>query len=392
MNPDQYDAHRSGSLYGAFAFASIVLTCFGGYFFTGRFYGPAEMVPVTFALGAVYVALGVLSNECLLSAGSARPFVIYYLAQGALLTAMVFLSPARGFFGMIVLPVVSQAIFDLRPRNAALVGGYLLAACVGVWWIDFGWGAAVEAVFNYAAGFAFTIAFTLITKRALDSRAREEKLRREIEAAHEQLKAYAAQAEDLATTRERNRVAREIHDGVGHYLTVVKTQLDAAAAILPGQPDLARASILKAAQLTGDALDDVRRSVGALRTDTARPPLPEALQALVRDAGLPVSLRLAGTTRPLAAGLEHALYRSAQEGLTNIRKHAGATAAELALDFTATGKVTLTVADNGRGANGTAASGFGLVGIRERIEILGGRVQAGNQPGGGYLLTIEVPA
>lgn len=392
MNPDNYDAHRSGSLYGAFAFASIVLTCFGGYFFTGRFFGPAEMVPVTFVLGAVYVALGVLSNDYLVCAGSARPFVVYYLAQCALLTAMVFLSPARGFFGLIVLPVVSQAIFDLRPRNALLTGGYLLAVCVGVWWIEFGWGAAVEAVFNYAAGFAFTVAFTLITKRALNARQSEEKLRREIEAAHEQLKVYAAQAEDLATTRERNRVAREIHDGVGHYLTVVKTQLDAAAAILPGRPDQAREAILKAAKLTGDALDDVRRSVGALRTDTERPPLPASLQTLVQDAGLPVTLRLAGNARPLAPGLEHALYRSAQEGLTNIRKHAGATAAELALDFTAAGCVTLTVADNGRGANGTAASGFGLVGIRERIELLGGRVQAGNQPGGGYRLKIEVPA
>jgi signal transduction histidine kinase len=392
MTPDKYDAHRSGSLYGAFAFASIVLTCFGGYFFTNRFFGPAEMVPVTFGLGALYVALGVLANECRLSAGSSRPFVVYYLAQCALLTAMVFLSPARGFFGMIVLPVVSQAIFDLRPRNAVLVGGYLLAVCVGVWGADFGWGAAVEAVFNYAAGFAFTIAFTLITRQALKARKNEEKLRREIETAHEQLKVYAAQAEDLATTRERNRVAREIHDGVGHYLTVVKTQLDAAAAILPAQPDKARAAILQAAKLTGDALDDVRRSVGALRTDTARPPLPGLLQTLVQDAGLPVTLRFAGSTRPLPPGIEHTLFRSAQEGLTNVRKHAGATAAELALDFTAAGRVSLTVTDNGRGANGTAASGFGLVGIRERIEVLGGRVQAGNQPGGGYALTIEVPA
>jgi len=392
MTPEAHAQHRSGSLYGAFAFASIVLTCFGGYLFTGRFYGSAAMVPITFALGAVYVALGVLSNDFLVCAGSRRPFIVYYLAQCALLTAMVFLSPARGFFGMIVLPVVSQAIFDLRPRNAVLVGGYLLAVCVGVWWIDFGWGAAVEAVFNYAAGFAFTIAFTLITKQALNARQNEEKLRHEIETAHEQLKVYAAQAEDLATTRERNRVAREIHDGVGHYLTVVKTQLDAAAAILPGQPDRAREAILKAAQLTGDALDDVRRSVGALRTDTARPPLPESLQTLVQDAGLPVTLRLAGATRPLAPGPEHALFRSAQEGLTNIRKHAGATAAELTLDFTAATRVTLTVADNGRGANGAAASGFGLVGIRERIEILGGRVQSANRPGGGYILTVEVPA
>lgn len=392
MTPEAHAQHRSGSLYGAFAFGSIVLTCFGSYFFNQRFFGPAGMVPVTFALGAIHVALGVLSNDFLMCGGKRTSFFLYYLVQGALLTAMVFVSPSRGFFGMIVLPLVSQGIFDLRTRNAVLNGAYLMGVNVAVWWIDFGWGAAIEAIYNYSAGFAFTIAFTLITKRALDSRAREEKLRREIEAAHAKLQAYAVQAEDLATTRERNRVAREIHDGVGHYLTVVKTQLDAAAAILPGQPDQAREAILKAARLTGDALDDVRRSVGALRTDTARPPLPESLQTLVQDAGLPVSLRLAGGTRPLPPGLEHALFRSAQEGLTNIRKHAGATAAELALDFTATGRVTLTVTDNGRGANGTAASGFGLVGIRERIELLGGRVQAGNQPGGGYALTVEVPA
>jgi signal transduction histidine kinase len=177
-----------------------------------------------------------------------------------------------------------------------------MGANVAVWWIDFGWGAAVEAIYNYSAGFAFTIAFTLITKRALDSRAREEKLRLEIESAHEQLKVYAATAEDLATTRERNRVAREIHDGVGHYLTVVKTQLDAAAALIPTQPDRARDAVVKAAKLTGEALDDVRRSVGALRTDTARPPLPAALKQLA-TLGEPVpALAVEGTPRPLPTG------------------------------------------------------------------------------------------
>ncbi len=385
------DSRRSGSLYGAFAFASIVLTCFGGFFFTSRYFGPAEMVPVTFALGGLYAAIGILSSTYL-KCGKIGPFIVYYLVQCALLTVLTFVSPFRGFFGLLVLPVASQAIFDLRPRYATLVASYLFLLCISIWWIYFGWGAAREAIFNYASGFIFTIAFTLITKRALVAREREEKLRREIEAAHAKLQSYAVQAEDLATTRERNRVAREIHDGVGHYLTVVKTQLDAAAAILPGQPDKAREAILKAAKLTGDALDDVRRSVGALRTDTARPPLPEALQTLVQDAGLPVTLSLVGHARPLPPAIEHALFRSAQEGLTNIRKHAGATSAELSLDFAATSRVRLAVIDNGRGANGTAATGFGLVGIRERIELLGGRVETGNRPDGGFALTIEVPA
>jgi len=388
--PQDYKSHHTGSLYGSFAFGSVILSCFAGFLYTNNPGGSEGMMLLTFGLGAVYTVLGVLGGRCTEGGGPLAHF-IYYLLQCAVLTAMIYCSPVRGFFGIIVLPVMSQAIFDLRTRNAVLVGLYLFAMSIGVFVAYYGWHAGRDAAISYLAAFAFTIVFTIITKRALDYQKREEKLRHEIEAAHVQLQAYAAQAEDLATTRERNRLAREIHDGIGHYLTVVKTQLDAAAAILPGQPEKARAAILQSAQLTGDALDDVRRSVGALRTDTARPPLPEALRALVQEAGLPVTVRLAGEARPLPPGVEHALFRSAQEALTNIRKHAGATAAELTLDFAPGGRVTLAVADNGRGATG-AGAGFGLIGIRERIEIIGGRVVSGNRPGGGFALTVEVPA
>ncbi len=390
MSDPDYKSHHSGSLYGSFAFGSVILSCYAGFFYGRLPPGSEWMVLLTFTLGAIYAALGVLGGYCTAGRGPLAHF-IYFAGQCALLTTLIFCSPIRGYFGIIVLPVMSQAIFDLRTRNAVLVGAYLFAMSLAVFIIPYGWAGAREAAISYFTAFAFTIVFTIITKQALNARNREETLRREIETAHRKLQAYAAQAEDLATTRERNRVAREIHDGIGHYLTVVKTQLDAAAAILPGQPDKAREAILKSAKLTGDALDDVRRSVGALRTDATRPPLPEALQALVHEAGLPVTIRLAGQARPLAPGVEHALFRSAQEALTNIRKHAGATAAELCLDFAASGRVTLAVTDNGCGAAG-APAGFGLVGIRERIEVIGGRVESGNRPGGGFTLTVEVPA
>ncbi len=392
MPPEAHTPHRSGTLYGAFAFGTIVLSAFGSFFFSNRFFSPAEMVPLTFALGAIYVTLGILSNDVVQCGGSRTALVSYYLVQNALLTAMIFVSPSRGFFGMIVLPLVSQGIFDLPRRHALLNGAYLLGVNLAVWGLDFGWGAALEAAYNYSAGFAFTIAFTIITKRALDSRAREEKLRLEIEAAHEKLRAYAAQAEDLATTRERNRVAREIHDGVGHYLTVVKTQLDAAAGLITTRPEHARAAVEKAAKLTGEALDDVRHSVGALRTDTARPPLAEAVKQLAA-LGEPVpAIAIDGTPRPLAPAVEHALFRAAQEGLTNIRKHARATNAVVRLDFREPSRVRLELADNGVGANGTHGAGFGLTGLRERIELLGGRVESGDRAGGGFALSIEVPA
>ncbi len=389
--PSAHEHRRTGSLYGAFAYASIVLTCFAGFFSSQHYYEPEWTVPVVFALGAIYVALGVLGGNY--EAGNARTGrAVYFLTQCALLTAIIFLSPSRGFMGLIVLPVVSQAIFDLRPRYTVLVGVYLFGINIALWAIPFGWDGASQATMSYLAAFAFTCVFTVITKQAVATRQREEKLRQEVEAANRQLRDYATQAEALATSRERNRVAREIHDGVGHYLTVVKTQLDAAAALMPSQPDRALEAVTKAAKLTGDALDDVRRSVGALRTDAARPPLPEALRALSHEAGLPITVRVEGAARPLPPGIEHALFRSAQEGLTNIRKHAAASAAEVALDFRPADRVTLAVTDNGRGTNGDGGPGFGLRGIRERIELLGGRVESGNRRDGGFALTIEVPA
>jgi len=245
---------------------------------------------------------------------------------------------------------------------------------------------------NYSAAFAFTIAFTIITKQALNARAQQEKLRLEIEAANTQLRAAAAQTEELATTRERNRVAREIHDGVGHYLTVVKTQLDAAAALIPHRPAEARTAVEKAAKLTAEALDDVRRSVGALRTDAPRLPLPEALRELVAHGEPVPTLAIEGAPRPIAPGIEHALFRAAQEGLTNIRKHARATSALVRLDFRTPSRVVLELSDNGVGANGAPGSGFGLQGLRERIEVIGGKVDAANRLEGGFALRVEVPA
>lgn len=392
MTKEAHNGKDHGTWVLWFAFASIVLTCFGSYFFINRFFRPAEMVPVTFALGAAYVAIGILANDFLCHRLN-PPFLWYYLVQCALLTVLIFLSPSRGFFGLLVLPVASQSVFDLRPRHTCLVVAYLFLVCIGVWGMDYGWRGMREAIFNYSSGFIFTIAFTLVTKQAVKAREREEQLRREVEAANEQLRAQAVQAEDLATTRERNRVAREIHDGVGHYLTVVKTQLDAAAAILPTQPDQALAAITKAARLTGEALDDVRRSVGTLRTDVTRPPLPEALRQLAVHSEPAPTLTVEGEPRPLPPGVEHAFYRAAQEGLTNIHKHARATCALMRLDFRAPQRVVLELADNGVGTTaGPDGPGFGLRGLRERIELLGGTVDTGNRLEGGFALRVEVPA
>jgi signal transduction histidine kinase len=381
-----------GAYYGAFAYAAVILTCYGGLFLTDRFYRDAWAVPVVFALGAIYTITGILSDGFCQGNRPGRT-AVYFLTQCTLLTLIIWLSPVRGFFGILVLPTISQAIFDLRWRNAVLVIAYLFGLNLALWGYYYGWDAVISAVFNYLSAYAFTIVFTVITKQALEARSRAEALRHELELANVQLRAQAAQAEELATTHERNRLAREIHDGVGHYLTVVKTQLDAASALLPAQPERARESVNRAAQLAAEALDDVRRSVGALRTDTTRPPLPEALRELASHGEPAPTLAVEGEPRKLPPGVEHALYRAAQEGLTNIRKHARATNALVRLDFRKPQHIVLELADNGVGADGHAtSSGFGLRGLRERIELLGGTVSSGNRLGGGFALRVEVPA
>jgi signal transduction histidine kinase len=386
-----YD-HRRTDLYGAFAFASVVLSCFLQFAFAKRIFGTELQVALTFVLGALYATIGILGDSVVARHGEpwrARLFLLNL----AIVTALIFVSPVRGFFGIIVLPLMSQAIFDFSPRRAALAGIYLFGCSIGVFAYNFGYRAIPEAVMSYVAAFAFTSVFTIITKQALRAREQSETLRRELESANEKLRASAAQAEELATTRERNRVAREIHDGVGHYLTVVKTQLDVASALCTTDPTRAKASVDKAKQLAAEALDDVRRSVGSLRADTTRPALPDALRQLAAVGDPHATLALEGQPRPLPPAIEHALFRAAQEALTNIRKHAHATTALVVLDFRDAFRVRLEVSDNGRGlVAAVPPGGYGLTGMRERVELLGGRVESGNRLEGGFALRVEVPA
>jgi signal transduction histidine kinase len=188
-------------------------------------------------------------------------------------------------------------------------------------------------------------------------------------------------------------VARDIHDGLGHHLTVVQMQVQAARAVLAADPARADAVLAKAQQQSTEALAEVRRSVSALRERRTAPPLRAALEGLAADtsaAGVPTELRVDGPARTLSPESEESLFRAAQEGLTNVRKHAGATSARVLLHF-GDDTVYLEVRDDGRGLPGTARQGFGLLGLRERAARLGGRLDVAAAPGGGTTLLVEVP-
>ncbi len=384
------------SLFAQIAFASVVLTVFALLTLAEALRGPPWRVVVTFALAVPYTILFSLLHPRLAARPSRGALPAYYAVQLLLVGAMILVSPSRGFFAIIVLPLVSQAIFDFHLRGAALVALAAYVPTVATWFETYGWDAVWRAVITYAPAFLFTGTFTLVSRRALEARHDAEQLARDLAAANDRLRAQAAQADELATTRERNRLAREIHDGVGHYLTTIKVQLDAAHALLPDDPARARDSVGKAARLAADALDDVRRSVHALAADTSRPPLLAALQRLAADGAPSPRIHILGTPRPVPTAVEHALFRAVQEGLTNLRKHAAARSADLEIDFTAPGEVRLALTDDGAGgttpAPGCSAQGLGLRGLAERVALLGGRLSAGPRPAGGFNLEVIVPA
>lgn len=388
-----FPAERS-TLYALLAYASVVLTTFVQLTYNDRLVGEPWQVVVTFILGGLMI---VLATFCDWLTENRAPWrkPAYFIVQTAIVAAAIAFSPSRGFFAILAMPVISHAIFELSWRGSLAVGLILFSVSVGIWAGPFGFAGVVRAFISYLSGYLFTIVFSILAREAFAARRKSEDLAAELAAANELLRAQATQTAELATTRERNRLAREIHDGVGHYLTVIKTQLDAASALLPADTARAADSVTKAARLAGEALDDVRRSVGTLAADAARPPLVDTIRQLAHDSDGAATLRIEGEPRPLPSAAEHALFRTAQEGLTNLRKHAAARTAILTLDFRDPLRVRLTLVDDGRGASDAdqAGNGFGLRGLRERFALLGGRVVAENRPDGrGFTLTAEVPA
>jgi signal transduction histidine kinase len=296
-----------------------------------------------------------------------------YFAGQLVLGYVVFDAAGAGVGAtLLLLVLVIQAVLVL-PRRWAVV----VAAVVPLVHIGMGWPEAPRQLAITAVVVAFAFVLTVLY---LDV----QQARTALADANARLRDYAAQAEDLATSAERNRLAREIHDGLGHHLTVVQMQVRAARAVLPSDRERADELLARA------ALADVRRSVGALREPWES--VTAALSALTAEpAGVTASLEVRGEPRTLPADAERALYRAAQEALTNIHKHAGVDCARVLLDYSGEGVVRLRVEDDGRGFDGTPGGGFGLTGVRERVGHLGGTVDVSSAPGRGVTMTVELP-
>ncbi len=356
---------------------------------------PLTLFEKTFLItgSIIFIGLGIFGFAYCKQRNSLSLTLAYLIFQMLLARSIIFVANA-GFIFLIMLPLASQSVM-LLPRRLMLGFCALLLLVTAVpSAVRFGLEVGIRSGIFNLVGIAFVVYFTQLAVGEQKARAEVERLAAELSAANEKLRASAAQVEELATSAERNRVAREIHDSLGHYLTGINIQLEAARAIFESEPERALDGIRKAQLLTQEGLAEVRRSVAALRdSPTHSRPLAESLTRLAaecRTCGIEADFTVEGTPRPLMAQSELTLYRAAQEGLTNIRKHARATHAELTLDYQDERSVRLLVRDNGIGSvqNG---EGFGLLGLRERAQLLGGTVwiQTGDRQG--FTLELELP-
>jgi signal transduction histidine kinase len=278
----------------------------------------------------------------------------------------------------------------LRERRLAIAG---IVLAIGVEALV----AYRDPLKNLSAFIATCIVFGLIWTVAFA-------MGRKFEEADEATK-RAAQAERereerarTAVTEERARIARELHDVVGHSVSVMTVQASAVRRLLRPEQEREREALLIVERTGREALAEMRRMVGVLRRPEEGPALApqpslehvERLVEQAREAGLSVELRVEGDPQPLPAGVDLTAYRLVQEGLTNALKHARAERAQVVVCY-GDGDLEVTVSDDGRGAGSGDGGGHGLVGMRERVAVFGGELEAGPRAEGGYRLRAKLP-
>ncbi|MGA3030478.1 MAG: sensor histidine kinase [Candidatus Limnocylindrales bacterium] len=285
-----------------------------------------------------------------------------------------------------------------EPRRRATIAAAITACGIFISFAAYaafdsmsGWTSSLTSTY-LSFGLAWLIGDNLRVRRAytreLEERAAELEREREEKAAQ-------------AVTEERARIARELHDVVAHYVSVMVVQAAGARRIADKDPIAARGA-LEAVEAAGrTALAEMRRMLEVLRADDPgmgpQPGLGELERLIdnVRDAGLPVELSIEGGACCLPAGMDLAAYRIVQEALTNSVKHGGKAAARVTIRYTAD-TLEIEVTDNGRGAAAPLLSsadggGHGLIGMKERVGLFGGVLEVGPVLTGGYRVFARMP-
>lgn len=351
--------------------------------------------PLRWLLNAILIAYAVLMIVNPLIIRDGEPGAHIYLAvQTALIIWGMLLYYELDFFAILFMPLGGQAVFILPRRKAiAWIAIFSIAIVIGQL-IQFEFPNGLPFTFLYLAGLFFVASFSTTMLRVNRERIQSDRLLDELQQAHRQLQEYAGQAEELATAKERNRLARELHDSVAQTLYGLTLQAEAAARELDnGQTNKAAEQMREIRDSAQQTLQETRLLIFELR-----PPIleQEGLVAALRNrlesvesrSGLKVQMLLQEVGQ-VRAEVEAGLYGISNEALNNILKHAHATVIKVSLKKEA-GRIVLEIQDNGIGfdIHGTFG-GMGLSGMKERAEQFGGDLQI-HSGANGTTIRVEV--
>lgn len=376
------------------AFAIVVLT---SYFmmFSNINTASSGKIAGLIILGIAYISNGIYGFS--LTSISTNPIFKYgyFVTQLILATSIAIVGGNVRVNPLLFLPLTAHSVILLGTRDLYVLNAFIILAFVFTGrHYGSNWSEIVTGFSYLLAGQVFIIVFTQTAIDEARSRKRMEILLKDLETANQQLKEYANKIEEMTLTKERNRLAREIHDGLGHYLTTINMQIQAARAVIGKSPKKSKEILASAQNVAQEALKDVRTSVSALRESTeTHLPLPAQLQHITESlssTGVHIEYAVMGNPRSLNSQTELTLFRATQEGVNNAIKHGACKTMQVLLDYSANDQVVLTISDDGMGAD-KINPGFGLVGISERVSMLGGKLEITGAPGEGLNLRIQVP-
>ncbi len=376
------------------AFAIVVLTSYFATFSTLR---QAALIDVLLIilLGIGYIMFGIYGYSYVARSEISILKKIYFIVQLPLGCLIIALGKGAGFSALLLLPLAGQAVVLLPDlwayiSNLGIVAAYVIA----VKSFTASWSDVWTELPIFLAGLVFIVVFTQVAVGEEKARKEVERLLIELQATNQRLREFSLKSEELAVAEERNRLAREIHDGLGHYLTTVNMQIQAALATLTKKPDRARELLVKASSLSQEALDDVRNSVATLRAPMDENlPLGMIIKEVLKSCectGIETNFLLLGSERQMSPAVRFALFRTIQESVSNVQKHAQASNLWVTLDFRQNQKTILTVKDDGIGSENTDG-GFGLLGMRERARLVNGDFVVDTSPGEGFAIQLTVP-
>jgi signal transduction histidine kinase len=377
------------------AFALVVFISFFTSFSNASITSPFLITVIIF-LGIAYITNGIYGFAYASKTKKTNLKIGYFLLQLILGGLIVYYGKGAGFNALILLPLVAHSAMLLDQdwmllANVGIIVTFLTSVFLYSNSINVVWAGAPV----FFAGQVFILIFTQMAVTELRAREKLETLAAQLSEANKHLSEYADRVQELTITQERNRMAREIHDGLGHYLTTINMQIQAAAKIL-GKDQKKASHLLDTAQhLTSEALLDVRNSVFALRQDPSQlSPLFERIEEMAKSVSSServLEVELIGEPRNISPQNDLTFYRAAQELINNANKHSKAKHVELKLDYSNLFWISLSYVDNGIGSD-DVGHGFGLLGLQERVRLLNGNVEVRSSAGKGFEVIVTIPS